>query len=175
MEDEIDIRHLIMVIYKRRKFIIGIVMAAIIASGIIATSMTPTYKATAQINLGKFSETTLTTPSSAKELIVSDGRLQNVINKLGLQKDYQTLTSLKGSIDISEVTGTSLLNITIKASDPVKAAKIANEVSNSFLRESLQSYNEELQQFQMELRNGEDLLKKLEVSLERNRDRKSVV
>lgn len=169
MEDEIDLRRFIFVFYKRRWFIISFLIASVVAGGITALLLKPTYQASAQIDLGNYRETIYTTPSSAKELIVSSTILKSVIDKLGLDNEYK-ITTLKNSLDISDVKGTSLMNITLESKDPVKTAKIANEISDVFIQESLKEYNDTLQQFQNELEIVQELSKQSQKSLERNKD-----
>ncbi len=73
------------------------------------------------------------------QIIKSRKVLDQVINNLKLKN--VTANSLSSSIEVSGVTDTSIIKITVSNKDNKKAVKIANEVSNVFKNEVSAIYN----------------------------------
>lgn len=122
-------------------------LGAVIANAYSYFCIKPTYQTTAKLYIVSASSdsvvdltdlnigTSLT--KDYEELILSYPVLEQVIDELDLDMNYNTLGSM---IQISNPTDTRILNITVTSTDPEKARDIANkltEVSTSYLPKTM--------------------------------------
>ena len=120
-----------------------------LVGALIATYMTSRmpriYEASADVLLRPASGSSVSTmllPDQAAanyaKLMTSDPVMQLVIQDLGLQASPG---GLAGEISISQLSGTTILEITVKDTDPDRARRIADSVSKQFV-----AYNVQFQQ-----------------------------
>lgn len=76
--------------------------------------------------------------STYSEIIKSKRILNQVINNLNLDYDYNTLSNM---IDVSSATTTQIIRITVSNENNKNAMKIANEISTVFSKEIPELYN----------------------------------
>ncbi len=152
MEEEINLRELIEVIIRGKVFIAGVTIAAVLISGIISFFvLSPTYqaKSTLMVNqpnvqsreadnpvsvlLDSLSQYPMLTMETFRTQVKNPEILKRVIDNLGYEADEMTTTRLANKINVNAVNNTSLLEITVNDGDPIKAAEIANTVSQEFI------------------------------------------
>lgn len=173
MEEEITLQDYILVVYKRKWFLIGFVAIAVFATAIINFLIVPTYEASTTISLGKYNYSRYNTTSAAKEVILSDEIIMEVIRKLGINNELNNLGLLKKKIIVKNVKdgeNSSVVIITVKASNPTMAKNIAETLTLSFLQRSLNHFNETKEKYLEELGTIEDQQKLVKESLIRNKD-----
>lgn len=150
--EELDLKKLISIFWNKRLHIIVISIVAIIIGAIYSFNfVTPKYQSYTTLVLVKAteeSETTKTITSSdvglAKSLIGTYSQfvkskfiLRPTINNLQLNESEESLAK---KITVSEIEDTEMLKIIVKDEDPVKAMKIANELTRVFAEKVPQVY-----------------------------------
>lgn len=151
--EELDFKKLISIFWNKRLHIMVISIIAIIIGTIYSFYfVTPKYQSYTTLVLVKATEdsetATKTITSSdvglAKSLIgtysqfvKSKSVLRPTINNLQLNESEETLVK---KISVSEINDTEMLKIIVKDEDPVKAMKIANELTRVFAEKISQVY-----------------------------------
>ncbi|MBP3707788.1 MAG: hypothetical protein J6J36_04175 [Clostridia bacterium] len=151
--EELDLKKLISIFWNKRLHIIVISIIAIIIGAIYSFYfVTPKYQSYTTLVLVKATEdsetATKTITSSdvglAKSLIgtysqfaKSKSILRPTINNLQLDESEESLIK---KITVSEIDDTEMLKIIVKDEDPVKAMKIANELTRVFAEKISQVY-----------------------------------
>lgn len=150
-EEEIDLKELLILFWKKKTFIIGIVIISIII-GFAFTFLirTQSYTAHAKIMFGRvenyepqegesqlLSEIQFNTSiiSNYKNFMTSDDVLKTVINNLQLDI---TLGDFKKNIEIETSNGTIELNVSYE--NPEMAEKLANEILQVFVEKARDFY-----------------------------------
>lgn len=146
MEETIDLREYFGIIKKRSKLILAITSVAVIVSAIVSFFMlSPVYEAntTLIVNRNEKSESQTMTGDEfnvTQKLAVTYGKiitsrtvLDEVIDTLNLDMDYDQLV---GKINVSAVSDTQIISITVQDTNPKKAMDIANAVPQIFTKEA---------------------------------------
>lgn len=137
-EIEIDLLELLLALKKKALIILAIgLLGGCVACAATRFLMTPVYTSTSSM-LVLTKETTLASladlqmgsqlTNDYQVLITSRPVLQDVIETLGLDMDYVDLERL---ITINNPSDTRILEISVDYNDPVMAAQIVNELSNT--------------------------------------------
>jgi len=144
-EEEIDLREIFLIIRKRTKMIVIITLLATIISGIFSYFIaTPVYKASTSLIVSRTQSSALNNSqiqvqdiqtsrmlaATYSEFVKSRRVLQPVIERLRLPL---TVDQLKNSVDVAAKGNTEIIEISVKNSDPRKAAEIANAIADSFV------------------------------------------
>lgn len=149
MEETIELRELLDIIIKRKWLIvIALVLSMTIGSIYSVFFVTPMYKSNTTlmvnsskgINAGDIAASfDIGSISTSQKLVVTYGEivksrivLEQVIDKLNLDMSYSKLLSRVSS---APVNSTEILKIEVQDEDPEKAAKIANTISDVFIKE----------------------------------------
>ena len=151
--EELDLKKLISIFWNKRLHIIVITAIAIMIGAIYSFYFVqPKYQSYTTLVLVKASEdsekSTKTITSSdvglAKSLIGTYSQLAKsktilrpVINNLQINETEETLMR---KITVTEINDTEMLKITVKDEDPVKAMKIANELTKVFSEKVSEMY-----------------------------------
>lgn len=136
-EIEIDLKELFFEVKKRLwMLIVAMVLGGGIGLFVSKVVLTPTYTSTSMIYI-MTKETTITSLTDLqigaqltkdyKVLVTSRTVMENVINNLGLNMNYQTL---KGKISLDNPTDTRILYINVVDHDPRMAKTITDEVAS---------------------------------------------
>ena len=146
MEETIDLREYFGIIRKRSKLILAITSVAVIVSAIVSFFMlSPVYEAntTLIVNRNEKSESQTMTGDEfnvTQKLAVTYGKiitsrtvLDEVIDTLNLDMDYDQLV---GKINVSAVSDTQIISVTVQDTNPKKAMDIANAVPKIFTKEA---------------------------------------
>lgn len=146
MEETIDLREYFGIIKKRSKLILAITSVAVIVSAIVSFFMlSPVYEAntTLIVNRNENSESQTMTGDEfnvTQKLAVTYGKiitsrtvLDEVIDTLNLDMDYDQLV---GKINVSAVSDTQIISVTVQDTNPKKAMDIANAVPKIFTKEA---------------------------------------
>lgn len=143
--DEIDLRQLLKLLWDKKVTILIIVLIAVIAGWVYTSFMVkPVYtssirlilaqKNTTDASTGVITQTDVTLNDKLidtyKEIAVSDSVIRTVINNLDLKNVDEDV--LKKEINVTAVTGTQILKISVTDKDADRATKIANEMGKVF-------------------------------------------
>lgn len=152
--DEISLKEIIEVLLKKRKMIImltsiflvcGIVFSFFVLkpkySATTTISVTPTIGSANSVNevedlLESFSKLPVMTVESYREQVKSHEVLEKVIKALELKGDngeYISSSSLAAKINVVNIKGTNLINITTSDLEAEKAAEISNSISENYI------------------------------------------
>lgn len=143
--DEIDLRQLFKLLWDKKVTILIIVLIAVIAGWVYTSFMVkPVYtssirlilaqKNTTDASTGVITQTDVTLNDKLigtyKEIAVSNSVIRTVINNLDLKNVDED--ALKKEINVTAVTGTQILKISVTDKDADRATKIANEMGKVF-------------------------------------------
>lgn len=143
--DEIDLRQLLKLLWDKKVTILIIVLIAVIAGWVYTSFMVkPVYtssirlilaqKNTTDASTGVITQTDVTLNDKLidtyKEIAVSTSVIRTVINNLDLKNVDEDV--LKKEINVTAVTGTQILKISVTDKDADRATKIANEMGKVF-------------------------------------------
>lgn len=147
--EELDLKKLISIFWNKRLHIIVISVIAMIIGTIYSFYIVkPQYQSYTTLVLVKDGNAnnedtatqTITSSdiglaqnliSTYSNLVKSKSILRETINNLEINESEDTL---KDKITVSQIEDTEILKITVKDGDPVKAMKIANEITNVFAK-----------------------------------------
>ncbi|MGQ9708991.1 MAG: Wzz/FepE/Etk N-terminal domain-containing protein, partial [Anaerolineae bacterium] len=182
MEEEIDLRHYVLVLLKYWKWIIGATAVAAVVALVVSFILPPTYEATALVAVTKPRYVMQFDPrietlnniqpayKAYPELASSDEALQELLTRLNPRPErVETLEDLKRLVKAKAGTDPSLILLTVRLKDPEEAARIANLWAEIFVRRAneiygtesqsqLQFYQQQLQRAEAELRAAEEAL-----------------
>lgn len=146
MEETIDLREYFGIIKKRSKIIVAITLIAMAVSGIVSFFvLSPVYEAntTLIVNKNESSESQTMTGDEfnvTQKLAVTYGKiitsrtvLNEVIKDLKLDMEYDELSE---KINVSAVSDTQIISITVQDTNPKKAMDIANAIPKIFTEEA---------------------------------------
>ncbi|OPX84849.1 MAG: cryptic autophosphorylating protein tyrosine kinase Etk [Pelotomaculum sp. PtaB.Bin104] len=167
MEDEINLRELFTVIWNHRVTIISVFLVSVISAIIYCFFISPIYLIEGEIELGTFPDKTFTSQSAAKEILLSDKLLQNVIDQLNLSSD---IDSFKGKLKIEPVKDTNFLKVTLLTSDKIEGIKIVEKVMELFVDQGNLSYQKHKELFDNPLEVMQARLKTIEKDIEQTRE-----
>ncbi|MDN5364403.1 MAG: protein tyrosine kinase modulator [Eubacteriales bacterium] len=148
MEQELDLREYLEIIAKRKKLLIQVPLIAVIVSAIISLFfLKPVYEASTTLMVGKSLATKkdgaidvvdYNTILANKQLAKTYGEIaksrtvaQAVIEASGVQMEVEELQKM---IDVAPVKDTELLKISVRDTDPRRAALLANTLAKEFSR-----------------------------------------
>lgn len=150
--EELDLRELL-ILFWNKKIQIILIVAIFIAIGIIYTIgfVTPEYTSSTTLLLAtteKDSSTSTITAtdlnlnsklvSTYSELVKSQSVLRQVISNLGIDIDEE---ELKDQIEVTSVSNTEIIKISVTNQNAINAEKIANETAKVFTEKVGEIYN----------------------------------
>ena len=144
MEETIDLREYLAIIKKKAWIIAAITAVTTFVSGFLSFFvLSPVYEAktTLIVNTDQKNDDTITGDefSVTQRLAVTYGEiiksrtvLEPVIEKLGLDLSYESLSKM---VTVSPVKDTQIINISVQDTNPLKAKDIANSIPEVFTKE----------------------------------------
>jgi capsular polysaccharide biosynthesis protein len=94
----------------------------------------------ATISLGNYNSNIYTNPAGAKEVLLSDNVIMEVINQLGLKVGPEEYRSFKEKISVDIVKDTSFIQISVKETDRELGKKIIEQMIAVYTNLSLKDY-----------------------------------
>jgi uncharacterized protein involved in exopolysaccharide biosynthesis len=141
MDDEIDLRDIFRVLWKRRLLVIGVFLVAALVAGAISFSMSPVYKVSSIIAVGNFEDPVYTTQASAKSIMLSDEFLQEVFEQVrpNATDEFRTF---KESVKVEPVKDSDrLIEISIETPEKQEGKKAVENIIWLYANRSADSYN----------------------------------
>lgn len=142
MEEELELRDLILILWKRRKLILGIFLLAVLAAAAVSFAIPPTYEVSTIIALGVFPDPTYTSQASAREILLSDELLLKVVSDLKLDVPREKFRSFKQTIKVEPVNDTNFLKISIQTTNRSEGKAIVEKMVELFKERSSASYQQ---------------------------------
>jgi uncharacterized protein involved in exopolysaccharide biosynthesis len=144
MDDEIDLRDIFRVLWKRRLLIIGVFVAAVLVAGVISLSMLPVYTVSTIIAVGNFEDPVYTSQASARSIMLSDEFLQEVFGPLGPNATGSEFMAFKGSVKVEPVKGSDkLIEISVETPERQEGLKAVEKMVWLYANRSEDSYNKQ--------------------------------
>lgn len=170
MEEEIDLRDLVLVLWKNRLLIIAIFVAAVLAAGIISFLMPPVYSVSTIIALGNFDDPVYTKPASAKEVLLSDELLLEVINQLKLDVPPEKFRAFKEKIKVEPVKDTNFLEISMETEDKQEGKAILEKMAQLFTQRSASVFQEQQKLVSNQLKTIQERLSAVDQDIAQTRE-----
>ena len=118
MDDEIDLRDIFRVLWKRRLLIIGVFVVAVLVAGVISFTMPSVYRVSSIIAVGNFEDPVYTSQASVKSIMLSDEFLQEVFEQLSPNATGSEFMAFKGSVKVEPVKDSDrLIEISVETPD----------------------------------------------------------
>ena len=143
MDDEIDLRDVFRVLWKRRLLIIGVFVVAVLVAGVISFSMPPVYRVSSIISVGNFGDSVYTSQASVKSIILNDGFLQEVFEQLPNARgsEFQTF---KDRVKVESVKDSDrLIEISVETPDGKEGKEAVEKIVWLYADRSKDSYNKQ--------------------------------
>jgi len=141
VEDEIDLRDYIKVILKRKKVILTIFFASVIATAIVSFLAPKVYEVTTVIQLGNIDKL-LISKDELSAAILSQNSLSSIIKQLNLSDMF--VERLKKYIRTEDIKDTNLLKVTIEYPGLATAFKINDALINPLIAQWQDIYQQRL-------------------------------
>lgn len=170
MEEELELRDLILILWKRRKLILGIFLLAVLAAAAVSFAIPPTYEVSTIIALGAFPDSTYTSQASAREILLSDELLLNVISALKLDVPREKFRSFKETIKVESIKDTNFLKISVQTQNRAEGKAIVEKMVELFKERSEPSYQQHRQLLANQLNSVRTRLSAIETDIKKTRE-----
>ncbi|MDK2887529.1 MAG: hypothetical protein PWP72_407 [Thermoanaerobacter sp.] len=170
MEEELDLRDLILILWKRRRLILGIFITAVVAAAAISFITPPTYEVSTIIALGVFPDPTYTSQASAREILLSDELLLTVIKDLKLNVPREKFRSFKETIKVESIKDTNFLKISVQTQNRSEGKAIVEKMVELFKERSEPSYQQHRQLLANQLNSVRTRLSAIETDIKKTRE-----
>ncbi len=145
--DEIDLQELILVLWRYRKMILILFVAAVLTSGLISFFvLPPVYESSATIHLGNFDGSIYSDRATAGKIFTSDRLLEEAAEELGFDPRPSNIQSLKKSVKAEAAKDNPCLELTVTDSNPARAQKTATKIVEIFAGQSQLIYERKQEQ-----------------------------
>lgn len=142
MEDEIYLREIFRVLWKKRRLIIGILVAFVLVSGVISFAIPPVYRASTIITVGVFDDPVYASQVSMMNIMKSDEFTQDVFEQIrpnGAASDFLTF---RDGIKVGPVEGSDkLIEISVEAENKQEGLKAIEIMIQHYANRCENSYN----------------------------------
>lgn len=153
-ELDIDLRHYLQVLSRRRWIIISVFVVAVLSSALYVSTARPVYSSTAMVLIEKEqrSQSYREEPvieataddyyQTQYKLLKSRSLLKKVYDSLRLsdQPDFaRGLGALDAAVLINPIRRSRLVNVTVESHDPELACRVANALSGAYVEQNLES------------------------------------
>ena len=129
-EDEIDLRELALLLWRRRTLILGVtVAAAVLAAGVSLYVLPPTYESRTSIQLSQYSTEAYATPASAVLVLTSMSFLRPLAARYGITDERK----LERMVRAEPVRDTRMVRLRIRDRDPERLRAFTQDVVREFL------------------------------------------
>jgi len=171
MEDEIDLRDIFGVLWKRRLLILGTFIIAVLLAGVISFAMPPVYKVSSIIVVGIFDDPTYASQASMKNVMLSDEFLLEifeVISPNGTSGDFRTF---KDDVKVEPVEDSDrLVEISIETKKKKEGLKAVETMIERYSMLSQDSYNKQEKILESQLADAEQRLDVINMEINQTRE-----
>lgn len=145
--DEIELRDLVLVLWRYRKMIVALFLIAVLTSGLISFLVQqPVYVSSATLYLGNFNDPFFCDISAAREIILGDTILGEAAKAFIPAMEPGKLQSIKQSVQAEAVKYTPYLKITVTRDEPAQAQGILAKIIELFAEQSQPAYEQAQEQ-----------------------------
>ncbi len=129
-EDEIDLRKVVMALWRRRALIAAGTLACVIVAGIYSFLSPRVYESQALIEVSEHSAPAYGSPAAAAQAINSLTFLEQVARSADLADPRR---ALQKRVRVEPVPATPFVRLRVRARDPVEAQRLAGAVARTFV------------------------------------------
>ncbi len=166
MEDEIDLRDIFGVLWKRRLLIVGTFIIAVLLAGVISFAMPPVYKVSSIIAVGFYDDPAYTSQASMKNVMLSDEFLLEVFEAIspnGTSSDFRTF---KDDVKVEPVKDSDrLVEISIETKKRKEGLKAVETMIERYSALSENSYNKQKKILEDQLANTEQRIEVINLEI----------
>jgi len=171
MEDEIDLRDIFGVLWKRRLLILGTFIIAVLLAGVISFAMPPVYKVSSIIAVGLYDDPAYTSQASMKNVMLSDEFLLEVfevISPNGTSGDFRTF---KDDVKVESVKDSDrLVEISIETKKRKEGLKAVETMIEHYSALSQNSYNKQKKILEDQLANTQQRIEVINLEINQTRE-----
>ncbi|MGB9790957.1 MAG: Wzz/FepE/Etk N-terminal domain-containing protein [Thermacetogeniaceae bacterium] len=170
-EEEIDLRDLLLTLWRYRKLIVVIFLLAVVVSSVVSFLLPPVYEVKSLVSLGSVTASNgqtvnVISPAAAKEMLMSDDLFREAVEKAGLDLANPTVGYCRKGLKAEAVKDTNFVRITIETGDPVVGMKILNELVDVFKHRAASGFDRQMELTKGELKRIDAELKELDKNIE---------
>ncbi len=171
MEDEIDLRDVFGVIWKRRVLILGTFIIAVLLAGVISFAIPPVYKVSSIIAVGLYDDPAYASQASMKNVMLSDEFLLDVFEAISPNGTSSDFRSFKDNIKIEPVKDSDrLIEIIIETEKKKESVKAVETMIESYSMLSENSYNKQKKILEDQLADVEQRLEVMNREINQTRE-----
>lgn len=142
MDDEIDLRDIIRVLWKNRRLIVGFFLIAVVAAGAISFAMPSVYRVSSIVAMGDFDDPVYTSQASVRQIMLSDEFLLEVFEQLRPNATGGEFNAFKENVKVFPVSD-RLLEISVETPKKQEGIKAVEKIVWLFANRSEDSYNKQ--------------------------------
>ncbi len=171
MEDEIDLRDIFGVIWKRRLLVLGTFIIAVLLAGVMSFAMPPVYKVSSIIAVGLYDDPAYTSQASMKNVMLSDEFLLEVFEAISPSGTSSDFRSFKDNIKIEPVKDSDrLIEVSIETNKRKEGLKAVETIIERYSMLSENSYNKQKKILVAQLADAEQRLEVINMEINQTRE-----
>ena len=171
MEDEIDLRDIFGVIWKRRLLVLGTFIIAVLLAGVISFAMPPVYKVSSIIAVGLYDDPAYTSQASMKNVMLSDEFLLEVFEAISPSGTSSDFRSFKDNVKIEPVKDSDrLIEVSIETNKRKEGLKAVETIIERYSMLSENSYNKQKKILEDQLADVEHRLDIINLEINQTRE-----
>jgi len=171
MEDEIDLRDIFGVLWKRRLLILGTFIIAVLLAGVISFAMPPVYKVSSIIAIGYFDDPAYTSQASMKNVMLSDEFLLDVFEVISPNGNSSDFRTFKDSVEVEPARDSDrLVEISIETKKRKEGLKAVETMIERYSELSENSYNKQKKILEDQLSDAEQRLEVVNMEINQTRE-----
>jgi uncharacterized protein involved in exopolysaccharide biosynthesis len=163
-DDEIDLRDLILVIWRYWKLIVGFFLVFLLIGAVISFAITPVYQVQAKISIGNYAMD----PESSEPQMTSE-TAREILTSSDFQEEAWGEGTNAGGLSVAPVQNTNILDITLNTSDPQQGEALLNKLINLFDERTGEQYERSIELFSDNLQFTEAELQEINQSINQTR------
>lgn len=170
MDDEIDLRDIFRVLWKRRLLIIGVFVVAVLIAGVISFAMPSVYRVSSIVAMGNYEDPVYTSQASAKSIMLSDQFLLEVF-EMHPNATTNGFGAFKGGVKVEPVKDSDrLIEISVETTDR-KVGRVAVEnMISLYANRSDESYDRYKKSLSDQLAATQERLNILDMEINQTRE-----
>ena len=171
MEDEIDLRDIFGVLWKRRLLIVGTFIIVVLLAGVISFAMPPVYKVSSIIAVGLYDDPAYTSQASMKNVMLSDEFLLDVFEVISPNGNSSDFRTFKDSVEVEPVRDSDrLVEISIETKKRKEGLKAVETMIERYSELSQNSYNKQKKILEDQLANTEQRIEVINLEINQTRE-----
>jgi len=135
-ELEIDLREYILLLWRKKMLLIGLVIAAVLIAFLYTGFfLAEEYETYATIELSNIDHR-YARPNNARSIIKSEELAGSLIREIERENDWtehRVRSFINNNIEVEALEDTDMLNIIVSGNNPTEISRLANELAENFL------------------------------------------